>query len=372
MKNIPAQLPKLNNQRDLQDLLNLFPKDDLIRSSFEKRVVNFFAPGLLEQIAADQQEEDQPDAAGKSGVKKRSGVKFNVKPAAAVEPKLSNPPVIAPVEALSDYGGYTPLGVDEVQSQDAPVEAKPVEAVEAKPVTAKPVTAKPVEAKPVEAKTPDNDESSQKHAFVPKVDKKQSEKYSDKGVDVSLIIKKIDVVIETLNKINKSIGYLGVSQDGSSTPGIGIPDINIQRPGTVPVGGPGSPKPTPTNSPKQSIGSKAFNAIKGVGLKGLGMLGVAGAVAGGVYEGYTGWKDASVEAKSEVAAIDEKIKSGEITPEEGKKLQKNILEKEGEQKTSAVVGGTGAAGGALLGGAAGAALGTALFPGVGTVAGGLI
>ena len=103
---------------------------------------------------------------------------------------------------------------------------------------------------------------------------------------------------------------------------------------------------------KKGKGKPGKLGTMGKALKGAGGLikgaGVVGAVAGGAML-YSDLKD-----------IDEKVASGEMTPEEAKKA-----------KGGAVGGAAGGAGGAMAGAAAGAAIGS-VVPVVGTVIGGLI
>lgn len=116
---------------------------------------------------------------------------------------------------------------------------------------------------------------------------------------------------------------------------------------------------------KGKAGKAAGTAGKAAGGAGklgkLAMLGRGAAVGGGLlavgsaaYEGY-----------NEYQAADDKVKSGELTAQEGQ------VEK-GKAVGGGVGGAAGGAGGAWGGAAAGAALGTMIFPGVGTVVGGAL
>ena len=145
--------------------------------------------------------------------------------------------------------------------------------------------------------------------------------------------------------------------------GIGgiLPDIGL--PGRGRIESPG----------RASMGSRALNFMTGTGGK---VLGAAAAVGLGAYTAYSGYTEAEEKKQQEVQAIDEKVKSGEITPKKVEELKKEVSAKTTEDKGGAIGKGTGMAAGAIGGGIAGAkvgaTIGTFLGGPLGTAVGGAV
>lgn len=114
---------------------------------------------------------------------------------------------------------------------------------------------------------------------------------------------------------------------------------------------------------------------------GMGLLQRAGPIAAitaagaGIYAGYSKYKEAKQAQEEKHAEISQKVKSGEITPDEGDKLKEEANKEATVDKAGAIGTGAGQAiggvAGALKGAAVGAAIGSAV-PIVGTVIGGAI
>lgn len=119
---------------------------------------------------------------------------------------------------------------------------------------------------------------------------------------------------------------------------------------------------------KASLGSKA---LKFLGGKGGLMVGGALAVGAGAYTAYKGFTGAEEEKQQELAAVDQAVQAGEITPEEAEAKKKELDATTTEKKGGAVGEGTGMAAGAIGGAKAGALLGTMIGGPVGTVVGGV-
>jgi hypothetical protein len=98
--------------------------------------------------------------------------------------------------------------------------------------------------------------------------------------------------------------------------------------------------------------------------------GAALAVAGGAYAAYSGFSEASDEQKAQLADIEAKKKSGELTADQAAAMTKQVNEQATEKKGGAIGQGTGIAAGGIAGMKLGAALGSFAGP-VGTVVGGV-
>lgn len=129
-----------------------------------------------------------------------------------------------------------------------------------------------------------------------------------------------------------------------------------------------------------SLGAKA---LRFVGSRGGMIAGGALAVGAGAYSAYKGYTGAEEEKQAGLQAIEAKVQSGEITPEEAEVQKKQLGEATVEKKGGAIGEGTGMAAGAIGGMKAGALLGatlgsaipvvgTAIGAGVGTLAGGAL
>ncbi len=113
-------------------------------------------------------------------------------------------------------------------------------------------------------------------------------------------------------------------------------------------------------------------------------LGATAAVGLGAYTAYKGYTGAEEEKQKELEAIDAKIQTGELTPDQALEQKKEVAAKATENKGGALGKGTGMAAGAIGGGIAGAKVGatigtflggpvgTAIGAGIGTLAGGAI
>lgn len=119
---------------------------------------------------------------------------------------------------------------------------------------------------------------------------------------------------------------------------------------------------------KASLGSKA---LKFLGGKGGLMVGGALAVGAGAYTAYKGFTGAEEEKQKELAAVDQAVQAGEITPEEADAKKKEIDAATTEKKGGAVGEGTGMAAGAIGGAKIGATIGTMFGGPIGTAVGGL-
>ena len=120
------------------------------------------------------------------------------------------------------------------------------------------------------------------------------------------------------------------------------------------------------------IGNKGFKKLGGFARKAggflsknVGKLGAVAAVGMGAYQGITGYNDAADQEEAQNADIENKVKSGEITPQQAKQLKEENKKSATVNKGKAVGSGAGTAIGAIAGGALGSLLGP-----VGTVAGG--
>lgn len=130
------------------------------------------------------------------------------------------------------------------------------------------------------------------------------------------------------------------------------------------------------------IGKRAGGALsKGAGALGSGLakfagstggklLGGAAAVGLGAYTAYKGYTAAEEQKQASLQEIEAKVKSGEITPEQGEELKKQAADQATENKGGALGKGSGLAAGAIGGAVAGAKLG-AFFGPAGVAVGGL-
>jgi hypothetical protein len=128
---------------------------------------------------------------------------------------------------------------------------------------------------------------------------------------------------------------------------------------------------------KGKQGSKPAGKPAGGAAGKLGKIGTIGkiggaalAVAGGAYTAYSGFSEASDEQESQLADIEAKKKSGELTSDQAAAMTKQVNEQATEKKGGAIGKGTGMAAGGLAGMKLGAALGSFAGP-VGTVVGGV-
>ena len=115
-------------------------------------------------------------------------------------------------------------------------------------------------------------------------------------------------------------------------------------------------------------------ALGGVGRGALGLASKAAVpltIAYGAYDAYTGYQDAAETEKTQNTEIDKKVASGEITKEQAAKAKSETKKKGRVEKSKAIGGGVGMAGGALAGAALGATVGS-VVPGLGTVVGGAV
>ena len=138
----------------------------------------------------------------------------------------------------------------------------------------------------------------------------------------------------------------------------------------------------------RAVGRGALRLGKGIASMAASPIGrVAGtalAVGTGAYTAYKGYTGAEEEKQAAIQEVDQKVQSGEITPEQALEQKKEIAAKATENKGGAIGKGTGLAAGAIGGGIAGAKVGatigtflggpvgTALGAGIGTLAGGAI
>jgi len=154
------------------------------------------------------------------------------------------------------------------------------------------------------------------------------------------LIASLDVQKQSLEQLKK-IADLGISAGEGGGNG---PSIDVDLPSRAGKAG---------RVGKAAAGAGILSKAGGFLARNAGKIGAIGAVGVGTYEAVSGYNEA-----------EEKVKSGEITKEEGQV-------KKGEAVGSGVGGATGAIGGAKAGAVAGAALGT-IVPGLGTVVGGAV
>lgn len=103
----------------------------------------------------------------------------------------------------------------------------------------------------------------------------------------------------------------------------------------------------------------------------LGKIGGAAlSVAGGAYTAFSGYSDASDEQQAQLADIEAKKKSGELTADQAASMSKQVNEQATEKKGGAIGEGVGMAAGGIAGMQLGAAIGSFAGP-VGTVVGGV-
>lgn len=140
-----------------------------------------------------------------------------------------------------------------------------------------------------------------------------------------------------------------------------LPDLIGKKP---PIAG---PAPVPSPAAGGGFLSKAARFMGGKG--GLITAGVAGAIGGGMYA-YDKFSQASNEKQAEVMAVQDQLKSGEITKEEFNKKVEEADKKSVITKGEGIGGGVGRFGGAVAGAKLGASFGTFFGP-AGTVVGGL-
>jgi len=152
------------------------------------------------------------------------------------------------------------------------------------------------------------------------------------------LIASLDVQKQSLESLKK-IAELGISGGGEGSG----PSIDVDIPSRAGKAG---------RVGKAAAGAGMLSRAGGFLARNAGKIGAIGAVGVGTYEAVSGYNEA-----------EEKVKSGEITKEEGQV-------KKGEAIGSGVGGASGAIGGAKAGALAGAALGT-IVPGVGTAIGGV-
>jgi hypothetical protein len=157
---------------------------------------------------------------------------------------------------------------------------------------------------------------------------------------------------DVTGKLDEISGKLDNVGSGGLLPGLpGLPDI----------GGKGKPAGKPKGGTASKLGR--LGTIGKIG-------GAALAVAGGAYTAYSGFSEASDEQEAQLADIEAKKKSGELTPDQAAAMTKQVNEQATEKKGGAIGKGTGMAAGGLAGMKLGAALGSFAGP-VGTVVGGV-
>ncbi len=153
------------------------------------------------------------------------------------------------------------------------------------------------------------------------------------------------------------------SDNSNNNGGSIIPDVDID----INKKAKDTPDKSKKESKKETKKAKKDSKFKLSGAtKGLGALALAGSA-------YTLYKlhDGSFKEQfaEEFADIDEKEKSGEITPFEANKQRDELNAEISKQQKEETVSEVGSFGGGLAGAAAGAALGSAIFPGIGTAVG---
>lgn len=193
-------------------------------------------------------------------------------------------------------------------------------------------------------------------------------KIGNKENNLNISEKRIDVEkeqLKTLNEIKDSlvsktpaelpeqkITAKVSDEKPSDTQGISIPDAGL---GKKVLGG---------------IGSLGKGIAKFAGSTGGKLLGGAAALGLGAYTAYKGYTAAEEQKQASLQEIEAKVKSGEITPEQGEELKKQAADQATENKGGALGKGSGLAAGAIGGAVAGAKLG-AFFGPAGVAVGGL-
>lgn len=165
----------------------------------------------------------------------------------------------------------------------------------------------------------------------------------------------------------------GMGDGGFGGGGLGLDALDLLDGGSK-KGSRGGAKGAGKTAGKLGRLGRIGKAFGGVGRGALGLASKAAVpltIAYGAYDAYTGYQDAAETEKTQNTEIDKKVASGEITKEQAAKAKSETKKKGRVEKSKAIGGGVGMAGGALAGAALGATVGS-VVPGLGTVVGGAV